>query len=126
MVNFQILYTIPTGAKREYGLVSIPNGGPQVPDAALAEGWVKLRDDAGRKRDKDEGSEESEAQLLQRLAEIESKARSEGKGLWKEGGGGGAAWVETVHELSSDSQELVGEWKGKDVDGAFRRLFFFF
>ena len=35
--------------------MSIPNGGPQVPDAALAEGWVKLRDDAGRKRDKDEG-----------------------------------------------------------------------
>ena len=93
--------------------MSIPNGGPQVPDAALAEGWVKLRDDAGRKK---EDSEESEG-LLQRLEETESKARSEGKGLWKEGGAG-THWVETVHELP-EPQKIVGDWKGRDLDGGF-------
>ena len=90
--------------------MSIPNGGPQIPDAALAEGWVKLRDDAGRK----EGSEES-AELLQRLEEIERKARSEGKGLWKEGG---VSSPEVMYELPKP-QEFVEEWKGKEVNGEF-------
>ena len=99
-----------TGAKREYGLVSIPNGGPQVPDTALAEGWVKLRDDAGRK----EGSEES-AELLQRLEEIERKARSEVKGLWKENG---LSSPDVAYELP-DPQGFVGEWKGREVNGIF-------
>lgn len=90
--------------------MSIPNGGPQVPDTALAEGWVKLRDNAGRK----EGSEES-AELLQRLEEIERKARSEGKGLWKEGG---VSSPEVVYELP-DPQGFFGEWKGREVTGMF-------
>ncbi len=109
MVNFHVLYTIPTGAKRDYGIVSLPKG-PQFPDQSVAEGWLKLRDDAAKKDDSDDS-----ATLLSKLEALQSKAKAESKGLWKNGGGG---IIETIYELS-DPQQLIEEWKEKSLEGMF-------
>ena len=53
VVNFRVLYTIPQ-SKREYGLAWLPGAqGLQVPEGAVREGWLKVREDAG-KRDENE------------------------------------------------------------------------
>lgn len=47
VIMFEILYQIPN-TKREYGLVYLQDG-TQLPEEAVKQGWLKLRDDAGRK-----------------------------------------------------------------------------
>ena len=105
VVRFQVLYKIPTGANREYGLIVTPNK-EILPQQAVAAGWVKLRDDAGRKEDSDEA-----ANLLERLAVDEARARADSKGLWAETGGR----INSSSELS-DPQQVVEQNKGKDID----------
>jgi len=51
-VQFQVLYTIPN-TKREYGIVVL-NDGRRLPEEMVKEGWLKLREDAGRKEDSEE------------------------------------------------------------------------
>lgn len=106
-MQFKILYKIPTGANREYGLVSLPNR-TSFPEAAVAEGWLKLRDDAGRKDDSEEATT-----LLERLQVFEARARADSKGLWQESGGR----ISSSSELS-DSKQFVEDHKGEDLTGA--------
>jgi endonuclease YncB( thermonuclease family) len=106
VVQFKVLYKIPTGANREYGVISLPNR-TQLPEQAVAEGWLKLRDDAGRKDD----SEESTA-LLEKLQALEARARSESKGLWTES----SSKVSSSSELG-DAKQFVEEHKGEDITG---------
>src|ERR1700748_3661887 len=49
VVNFRILYVIPN-SKREYGVAWLPNG-PHFPEAAVADGWLKVREDAGKREE---------------------------------------------------------------------------
>lgn len=106
VVRFRVLYTIPTGAKRDYGIVTLQNGA-QLPEGALAEGWVKLRDDAGRKEENEEA-----IALLENLKSVEARARSEGKGLWQEGG----SKIDASYDVS-DPKALAEEYKGQNIDG---------
>jgi len=106
VVQFRVLYKIPTGANREYGIISLPNR-TSLPEQAVAEGWLKLRDDAGRKDD----SEEATA-LLEKLQALEARAKSESKGLWQESGGR----ISSSSELS-DSKQFVEDHKGEDISG---------
>ena len=108
VVQFKILYKIPTGANREYGIISLPNR-INLPEAAVAEGWLKLRDDAGRKEDSEEAST-----ILERLQVFEARARAESKGLWQESGGR----ISSSSELS-DPKQFVEDNKGKDLTGEF-------
>jgi staphylococcal nuclease domain-containing protein 1 len=108
VVRFQVLYKIPTGANREYGLVVLPNR-TVLPEQAVAEGWLKLRDDAGRKDDSDEA-----AHLLEKLQALEARARADSKGVWAETGGR----INSASELS-DPQQFVEENKGKEIDGKY-------
>ena len=41
VIQFQVLYSIPTGVKRDYGVVML-QGGQKLPQAAVSEGWVSL------------------------------------------------------------------------------------
>ena len=111
VIQFKILYRIPTGVKRDYGTVILQSG-ESLPEAALAEGWVKLRDDAGRKDE----SEESKA-LLEKLELQEAKAKHDSKGIWAGEGGK----LETVYEIS-DAKAFVEQWHGKSVDGIVERV----
>ncbi|KAI9828284.1 MAG: hypothetical protein M1819_006622 [Sarea resinae] len=111
VIQFQVLYTIPTGAKRDYGIVYLPNG-QSLPELSVAEGWLKLRDDAGKKED----SEES-ASLLSRLQEAEAKAKAESKGLWATSGGR----IENTYEIP-DTKAFAEQWKGQSIDAVVEKV----
>ncbi|KAK5073594.1 hypothetical protein LTR64_007268 [Lithohypha guttulata] len=108
-VQFQVLYAIPT-TKREYGRIVVPNG-PTLPEDIVAEGWAKVREEAGRK-------EEDEATLayLDKLRAAEGDAKTAGKGLWGKGG-----QIESVSDLS-DPNSLVQQYKGKKIDTIVERV----
>ncbi|KAF2454189.1 hypothetical protein BDY21DRAFT_291735 [Lineolata rhizophorae] len=112
VVQFRVLYKIPTGVNREYGIVSLPGGGQQLPDASVTEGWVKLRDDAARKDD----SQESQ-NILERLEVLEARAKADSKGLWQESGGR----IECSYEVP-DAKALAEELKGKQVDAIIEKV----
>jgi staphylococcal nuclease domain-containing protein 1 len=107
VVNFKILYVIPN-SKREYGIVWLPNG-PQIPEAAVADGWLKLRDDAGKR---DEESPEITA-LVEKLQLSEAHAKADSKGLWA---GSGEGAIKCAYEIS-DPKVFAEENKGKTFDG---------
>ena len=86
--------------------------GDPLPDAAVLEGWVKLREDAGRKDE----SEESRA-LLDLLELKEAKAKSDSKGVW----GTEDGKIENTHEVSN-AKEFAEKWKGKSLDAVVERV----
>lgn len=104
-MQFKVLYTIPT-TKRDYGVISLP-GGLTLPDAAVAEGWVKLRDDADRKND----SDASQA-IVQKLEVLEARAKADSKGIWSEA----TSRLETSYDLP-DPKNFLDSNKGKKLDG---------
>lgn len=111
VIQFTILYSIPTGAKRDYGTVYLQTG-QSLPDVAVAEGWVKLREDAGRK-------DESEAckALLEKLELAETSARASSKGVWGSAGGN----IENANEVS-DPKGFVEQHRDKPVEGIVERV----
>lgn len=74
-IQFSVLYAIPN-TKREYGVIFL-NDGRRLPEEMVKDGWLKLREDAGRKEDSEEA-----LQQLDKLRLLEATARSEDKGLW--------------------------------------------
>lgn len=101
--------TIPTSGK-DYGTVDLADG-TALPDALVEAGWLRVREDAGKK-------EESEELLdrLEKLKALESQAKSEAKGLWAGTGG----HVEVQNDLGGP--EFLNVWKGKTVDGIVERV----
>ena len=110
-VQFQVLYSIPN-TKREYGIVFLSDG-RQLPEEMIKEGWLKLREDAGRKEDSEEA-----LQQLDKLRLLEATARSEDKGVWAPTGGR----IELQHDMGS-SQTFLDTYKGKTVDALVERVF---
>ena len=111
VVQFSVLYNIPTGVKRDYGSIMLQSG-ESLPEAAVSEGWAKLRDDASRKDD----SEDSKS-LLEKLELEEAKAKSESRGLWASNG----EQIETVYDLP-DPKGFVEQWKGKSLESIVERV----
>ena len=101
-----MLYNIPTPAPRDYGIVSLQNG-QNLLDIIVGEGWVRLRDDAGKKEDTPHGTE-----LLERLQALEARAKADEKGLW----GSTVQLIENTHELS-DVKAFAEEWNGQPLEG---------
>ncbi|KAI1818519.1 putative transcription factor [Poronia punctata] len=107
-VQCTVLYTIPSSG-REYGYAQLQDG-VKIPDELVKAGWLKVREDAGRK-------EESEDVLarLETLRGLEAQAKSEGKGLWAGTGG--------VIDVKNDIASIdFTQWKGKTVDGLVERV----
>ncbi|RKU44320.1 hypothetical protein DL546_005982 [Coniochaeta pulveracea] len=109
-IKCTVSYTVP-GSGREYGTAQLRDG-TELPDAAVKAGWLKVRDEAGRKDDSDETLE-----AIQRLRDLEQQAKSEGKGLHVGTGG----MIEVQNDLGGPS--FFNEWKGKTVDGIIERVF---
>ena len=107
-VKCSVLYSVPSG--REYGTVQLQDG-TQLPDDLVKAGWVKVREDAGRK-------EESEDILarLETLRALESQAKSEGKGLHAATGG----VIEVQNDLGTP--DFFNQWKGKTVPAVVERV----
>jgi staphylococcal nuclease domain-containing protein 1 len=114
VVYFNVLYTIPTGAKRDYGTIKLPTFDVQLPDISVQEGWTRVREEAGKRADE---SEETAA-YLERLRALEDHAKSEDKGIWA---GAEKGRTETSYELS-DAKALVDEYKSKDLEGIVERV----
>ncbi|KAI9804408.1 MAG: hypothetical protein M1825_001307 [Sarcosagium campestre] len=114
VVQFQVLYTItpPNSRPIELGRVISPTTGQAFPETAVAEGWLKLRDNAGRNETTDES-----ISLLEKLKAAEAKAKSESKGLWATSGGA----IEVVQDLD-DPKAFAEEWKGKPVDAIVEKV----
>ncbi|KAF2673895.1 hypothetical protein BT63DRAFT_383949 [Microthyrium microscopicum] len=110
-ILFKPLYTIPT-TKREYGILVVPKG-PQFPERTVADGWVKLRDDAGRKDESEEAT-----RLLERLQVAEARAKADEKGVWQEKGGR----VECDYEIPGDVKAFVEKYRGNPLDGLVERV----
>lgn len=109
-VQFKVLYTIPN-TKREYGIVFL-NDGRRLPEEMVKLGWLKLREDAGRKEDSEEALKQ-----LDELRLLEAKARADDLGLWQPSGGR----IEIQHDMGNP-QEFLDTWKGKTVDGIVERV----
>ena len=114
VVQFQVLYNIPlvsNGQLRDYGIVILQNG-KTLPQISVGEGWLKLRDEAGRSSDSDTAKE-----ILEKLQNAEAQAKAESRGIWAGKGGR----LETKYEIS-DPKVFVEEWKGKPIDGIVERV----
>ncbi|PLB45939.1 transcriptional coactivator [Aspergillus steynii IBT 23096] len=114
VVEFQVLYTIPTGAKRDYGTIKLPSFDVFLPDICVQEGWVRVREEAGKRADESEQT----AALLERLRALEDHAKSEDKGVWA---GAEKGLIETSYELS-DGKSMVDEWKDKPLEAIVERV----
>ncbi|KAF7716386.1 RNA-induced silencing complex, nuclease component [Penicillium ucsense] len=114
VIQFHVVYSIPTGAKREYGIIRLPGFDAQLPDISVQEGWSKVREEAGKRSD---DSEETLA-LLDRLRALESLAQDESKGLWSSSDKG---LIDTTYELAN-GQELVTQFKGEQLEGIIERV----
>ncbi|KAF2104142.1 nuclease domain-containing protein 1 [Rhizodiscina lignyota] len=116
VIHFRTLYKIPTTG-REYGILLVGGApgqpGANLPDLAVEEGWVKLRDDAGRKEEAEETM-----QLLEKLRALEARARVDGKGVWAEGKDGR---VDCGYDVS-DVKAFVDEWKGKNIEAIVEKV----
>ncbi|KAL2884969.1 nuclease domain-containing protein 1 [Ceratocystis lukuohia] len=111
MVHCTPLYTVPT-LKREFGTVQYGGkDGPMLPDEALKWGWLKVRDEAGRKDD-----DEETLTHLDKLRSLQDQARLDDLGLWAGSGG----YLTTQHDLGGPS--FLDEYKGKLMDGIVERV----
>ncbi|KAL8741746.1 MAG: hypothetical protein Q9190_005680 [Brigantiaea leucoxantha] len=110
VIQFTVQYTVPS-TKREYGSI-VMQGGERLPEACVAEGWVKLREDSRRK----DLSEDSE-RLLEKLESAEASAKSGSKGLWSGQGG----LIENSYDLS-DPKSFADTHKGSDIDAIVERV----
>ncbi|BCR89438.1 putative transcription factor (Snd1/p100) [Aspergillus chevalieri] len=114
VVEFTPLYTIPTGARREYGIIKLPSFDASLPDISVQEGWSRVREEAGKRADESEDT----AALIERLRALEDHARDAEKGVWA---GLAQGQIETSYELA-DGKALVEEYKQKDLQGIVERV----
>ncbi|KAL5604861.1 hypothetical protein BROUX41_001808 [Berkeleyomyces rouxiae] len=105
------LYNVPA-LKRDFGTVQYGGkDGPMLPDEALKWGWLKVRDEAGRKDD-----DEETLTHLDKLRSLQDQARMDDLGLWSGTGG----YLTTQHDLGGPS--FLENYKGKLMDGIVERV----
>ncbi|KAK0717134.1 hypothetical protein B0T26DRAFT_740666 [Lasiosphaeria miniovina] len=108
-IKCTVLYIIPNSG-REYGTAALQDK-TEFPDESVKAGWLKVREDAGRKEESEEILER-----LDNLCNLETQAKNENKGLHAGTGG--------IIEVQNDigGPEFLNEWKGKTVDGIVERV----
>ncbi len=111
VIQFNVLYSVPTPTKRDYGTFMLQSG-ESFPEASVAEGWTKVRSDAGRK---DESQETKD--LLSTLELEEQKAKAGSRGVWASTGGK----IENTYEIP-DPKGFVESWKGKQLPAIVERV----
>jgi len=79
----------------------------------VSEGWVEVREEAGR-RDEEEGTEI----LIEKLKLLQNQADREGKGRWSKADDGK---IGTGDGPLVDPVAFLEQWKGKRVEGEISR-----
>ena len=114
VVQFEIVYKVPGATKdsaREYVTLFLQTGA-RLPQLAVSEGWVKVRDDKGT------SLPEGERNILEKIEALEAEAKAASKGIWAGKDGGK---LETRYEIA-DTTAFADEWKGKPLDGIIERV----
>ncbi|KAJ6625540.1 hypothetical protein B0H10DRAFT_2312806 [Mycena sp. CBHHK59/15] len=91
---------------RDFGTAEI--GGHELASELLRNGWAKLKETKREPTDED-----------LRRRELESEAKSSGKGLWNPHGPQARA---VHHTMPTESQAFVSEWKGKSLDAIVEQV----
>ncbi|KAJ7178432.1 hypothetical protein C8R43DRAFT_459314 [Mycena crocata] len=108
-ITFVSTHSLPNpndDVTRDFGTADI--AGHDLASELLKNGWAKLKD---IKRDP------TEEDLRKR--ELESSAKTAGKGLWNSHGPQARA---VHHTMPTDSQAFVSEWKGKSLDAIVEQV----
>lgn len=106
VIQFRILYTVSTGAGRQYGTITLQDG-QQLPDLSVAEGYLKLRDDAGKREEN-----EDVTSYIDKLRVLEARAKADAKGLWDVD----SPKIQTSYEVPNP-KEFAEKWYRKPMDG---------
>lgn len=109
-ITFEILYQIPN-TKREHVVITSADK-RKFPEESVQEGWIKVREDAGRKDDTEQSLER-----LRELKHLESQARAAGKGIWASD----VSRIDVKIDLGN-TQAFLEKWKGQTVDGLVERV----
>lgn len=108
-IHCTVQYIIPNSG-REFGTAKLQDG-TELPDELVKAGWLKVREDAGRREEDQEVLER-----LEKLRALESEAKGESRGLWAGTGG----IIEVQNDLGGP--QFINEWKGKSVEGVVERV----
>ncbi|KAF0321623.1 tudor domain-containing protein [Colletotrichum asianum] len=108
-IQCTVVYQVNSG--REFVSALLSRDGPSLPDEAIKAGWLKAREEAGRKDD-----DETVLARIDSLRQLESDAKDQGKGLWAGTGGS----IEVQNDLGGP--DFMKQWKGKTVDGIVERV----
>ncbi|KAF5489110.1 Staphylococcal nuclease domain-containing protein 1 [Colletotrichum siamense] len=108
-IQCTVVYQVNSG--REFVSALLSRDGPSLPDEAIKAGWLKVREEAGRKDD-----DETVLARIGNLRQLESDAKDQGKGLWAGTGGS----IEVQNDLGGP--DFMKQWKGKTVDGIVERV----
>ncbi|KAI8307498.1 Staphylococcal nuclease domain-containing protein 1 [Colletotrichum sp. SAR11_240] len=108
-IQCTVVYQVNSG--REFVSALLSRDGPSLPDEAIKAGWLKVREEAGRKDD-----DETVLARIDSLRQLESDAKDQGKGLWAGTGGS----IEVQNDLGGP--DFMKQWKSKTVDGIVERV----
>lgn len=86
--------------------------GERLPEACIAEGWVKLREDSRRK-----GLSEVDEKFLDKYELAQANAKSGSKGVWAGHGG----TIENLYELP-DSKGFAEKYRSDSIDAIVERV----
>lgn len=106
-VSFKVLYTTPGG--REYGIVWT-NDECYYPHENLCEGWVTVRENAGRK----DGSEEEA--LVNEFRALQQRAQNDRLGIYS----GEDGTIECVNDINP--AQFIKEFKGKTIQSQVEKV----
>lgn len=100
-VQCTVAYTVPTSG-REFGTARLQDG-TDLPDELVKAGWLKVREEAGRKDESEEVTER-----IEKLRSLESAAKADSKGLWAGSGG----FITVQNELDPD---FMKQYRGQGI-----------
>ena len=112
-IRFQVLYNIPSGVNREYGRVILP-GGISFPETSVSEGWVKVREDAGKRMEETDQTR----QFVEKLELEQAKAKADSKGVWSKENDGR---IQVQQDLP-DAKAFVEEHKDEQLQAVVERV----
>ncbi|KAL6718827.1 hypothetical protein ACLMJK_003061 [Lecanora helva] len=111
VIQFNVLYSVPAPAKREYGIFRLQTG-ESFPEASASEGCVKLRNDSASKAESQESKD-----VLAQVEREEERAKASSKGVWASSGGK----IENTYEIS-DPKDFAEQWRGKHLEAIVERV----
>lgn len=103
-------YTIPN-TSRQYVTAELRDG-TKLPESMVEAGWLKVREEAGKRED-----DEVLLDRIEKLRLLESDAKTNKLGLWC----GKSGLIDVDYEIT-DADGFLKEWKGKTVDGRVERV----